>query len=321
MGNILIQELEQQLKDRPVLWAFLQPLLEFLTLPNLVEVNVNKPGELRLESATEGVKFVKTKYLDFRYWVNLCHILANGNGSYFHPEKQPRVSVELPGGHRFEAMVGDAVKQKIAVSIRLKREIILTLEDFGLIGEKKDKLIAMIERGANIIVSGGTSSGKTTFLNCLLKYVPKDRRILSVEDTYELNVEHYDKANYLVSRNESNPTIGYPQMIDHLMRSRPDMIVCGELSMANALPILRMLNSGHAGFLCTAHADSPKSLIDAIRQNILMSGTDIPKTELEQLLNGLLDGIVQLHRTAQGKRRVTEIFYPKTGEPIPICQN
>ena len=229
--------------------------------------------------------------------------------------------MELPGGHRFEAMVGDAVKQKIAVSIRLKREIILTLEDFGLVGEKKDKLVAMIERGANIIVSGGTSSGKTTFLNCLLKYVPKDRRILSVEDTYELSIDHYDKANYLVSRNENNPTIGYPQMIDHLMRSRPDMIVCGELSMANALPILRMLNSGHAGFLCTAHADSPKSLIDAIRQNILMSGTDIPKSELEQLLYGLLDAIVQLHRTSSGKRQVTTIYYPKTDEYDPICQD
>ena len=198
---------------------------------------------------------------------------------------------------------------------------ILTLEDFGLVGEKKDKLVAMIERGANIIVSGGTSSGKTTFLNCLLKYVPKDRRILSVEDTYELSIDHYDKANYLVSRNENNPTIGYPQMIDHLMRSRPDMIVCGELSMANALPILRMLNSGHAGFLCTAHADSPKSLIDAIRQNILMSGTDIPKAELEQLLNGLLDAIVQLHRTAEGKRHVTEFFCPKTGKRIPVCRD
>ena len=317
----MIEELEQQLKERPILWAFLKPLLEFLTIPNLVEVNVNRPGELRLESATEGIKFINAKHLNFRYWLNLCHILANGNGSSFHPEKQPRVSVELPGGHRFEAMIGDAVKEKLAVSIRLKRQINLPLDGFGLTGEKKDKLIALIEHGANIIISGGTSSGKTTFLNCLLKYVPKERRILSVEDTYELNIEHYDKANYLVSRNESNPTIGYPQMIDHLMRSRPDMIVCGELSMANALPILRMLNSGHAGFLCTAHADSPKSLIDAIRQNILMSGTDIPKSELEQLLHGLLDAIVQLHRNFNGKRRVTEIYYPKTGEHVPVCQD
>jgi Flp pilus assembly CpaF family ATPase len=321
MATVLIQELEEQLKERPVLLAFLKPLFEYLTIRNLVEVNVNRPGELRLESATEGVRFVKVKHLDFKYWLNLCHILANGNGSFFHPEKQPRVSVELPGGHRFEAMVGDAVKQKISVSIRLKREIQLMLEDFGLKDEKKDNLISMIEKGANIIISGGTSSGKTTFLNCLLNYVPKDRRILSVEDTYELNIEHYDKSNYLVSRNENNPTIGYPQMIDHLMRSRPDMIVCGELSMANALPILRMLNSGHAGFLCTAHADSPTSLIDAIRQNILMSGTDIPKSELEQLLYGLLDAIVQLHRDFDGKRRVTEIFCPKTGKQELIYQD
>lgn len=307
----MIKELEQQLKERPVLWAFLKPLLEYLTIPDLVEVNVNKPGELRLESATQGTRFVKANHLNFRYWLNLCHILANGNGLYFHPEKQPKVSVYLPGGHRFEAMIGNPVKQKITISIRIARQIDLFLEDFEVFGEEKDKLIAMVEKGANIIISGGTSSGKTTFLNCLLKYVPKDRRILSVEDTYELKIEHYDTVNYLVSRNEDKPIIDYPKMIDHLMRSRPDMIVCGELSMANALPILRMLNSGHAGFLCTAHADSPKSLIDAIRQNILMSGTDIPKKELEELLYSLLDAIIQLHRASTGKRRVTEILFPK----------
>ena len=81
------------------------------------------------------------------------------------------------------------------------------------------------------MVSGGTSSGKTTFLNTLLSYIPRSKRILAVEDTYELNIGHYDKVNYIISRNEANPTINYPQIIDHLVRSRPDLIVCDEISV------------------------------------------------------------------------------------------
>ena len=317
---MLIEELEQQLKDRPVLLAFLKPLFQYLNIPDLVEVNANKPTELRLESATEGTKFVKAHELDFRYWLSLCHILANGNGLHFDPVKQPRVSVELPGGHRFEAMIGDAVKKKLSVSIRIKRHINLQLEDFGISGNVKNSLVSLIEHGSNIVISGGTSSGKTTFLNCLLKYVPKDKRILSVEDTYELDIQHHDKANYLVSRNEQNATIGYPQMIDHLVRSRPDMIVCGEVSVANAFPILRMLNSGHAGFMCTVHANTPDLALNAaIPQNVVMSGINIPN--LENLLYQLVDMVIQLHRTSSGKRQVTEILFPKSKNRESLCQH
>ena len=118
-----------------------------------------------------------------------------------------------------------------------------------LTGNLQQEIITMVHSGANIIISGGTSSGKTTFLNTLLQYVPEFKRILTVEDTYEINVKQRDQVNYIISRNESNPTINYSQIIDHLVRSRPDLIVCGEISVSNAFPILRMLNSGHSGLV------------------------------------------------------------------------
>jgi Flp pilus assembly CpaF family ATPase len=308
----------QDLKHRPILTAYIKPLLSYLNAPDLVEINVNQPKELRLESVIDGVKFIKVPELDFKYWLNLCHILANGNGLVFDPVTQPRVSVELPGGHRFEAMIGDSVKNKLSASIRLKRKNKLELDDFFLTGQLKNEMISMLQNGANIVISGGTSSGKTTFLNTLLRYVPQSKRILAVEHTYELNIQQYDKVNYIISRNETNPTVNYPQIIDHLVRSRPDLIVCGEISVTNAFPVLRMLNSGHSGFMCTVHANTPDlALSAAIPQNIVMSGIDI--LNIKELLYQLIDLTIQLHRMDSGKRKVTEVLFPKINRREILC--
>lgn len=310
--------LAQDLKHRPILRSYIDPLLIYLNDLDLVEINVNLPKELRLESITQGIKFIAVPALDFKYWLNLCHILANGNGLFFDPITQPRISVELPGGHRFEAMIGDSVKNKLSVSIRLKRSNNLKLDDFLLTGCLKQEIIAMLQSGANIVISGGTSSGKTTFLNTLLRLVSQSKRILAVEDTYELAIGQYDKVNYMVSRNESNPSVNYPQIIDHLVRSRPDLIVCGEISVANAFPVLRMLNTGHRGFMCTVHANTPElALSAAIPQNIVMSGNSIPN--IKELLYELVDLTIQLHRMDNGKRRVTEILFPKTNRRELLC--
>ncbi|MBN9344453.1 MAG: Flp pilus assembly complex ATPase component TadA, partial [Holosporales bacterium] len=173
------------------------------------------------------------------------------------------------------------------------------------------------EEGANILISGGTSSGKTTFMNMLLQSIPKDKRILILEDTRELNVPHENHVHYVVSRNEKNPTLDYPQMIDHLMRSRPDIILMGELSMANSYPILRLLNSGHAGFMCTLHANSCEAALSwAIPQNIAFSGHETKG--VKEFLYEAVDLVIQLHRNDQGKRYVGELLFPKTQQIIEV---
>jgi Flp pilus assembly CpaF family ATPase len=301
------------LYQKPVLKAFLKPLWPYLNIKNLVELNVNREKELRLEVANEKTRFVKAEELDLKYWKNLCHVLANGSGLAFDIEKQPRVSVELPGGHRFEAMVGNHSKKTISVSIRIKRNMELNIESFGLTGSTKEKIIRFVRNGANMVISGGTSSGKTTFLNTLVRYIPAETRILTVEDTYELDIPHHDQINYVVSRNETTPTIGYSQMIDHLVRSRPDVIIAGEVSVSNSFPIIRMLNSGHSGFMCTVHANTPElALGSAIPQNIVMAGIQVPN--IEKILYELIDVVIQLHRNKEGERVVTDILYPKLKE-------
>lgn len=300
-----------------LLEAWLSELAPYLQDDNLVECSVIKAGELNLEIADKGYKTITTPKLDLSYWENLCHVLANHWGLSFDPITQPRLSVMLPGGHRFEAMVGSNVESKLSISIRMRRHLNLSFADYGLNQEYEQMIVSLIKEGANILISGGTSSGKTTFMNCLLSYIPEDKRILVLEDTRELNILHENHVHYVVSRNEKNPTLDYPQMIDHLMRSRPDIILMGELSIANAYPILRLLNSGHAGFMCTLHANScDAALTWAIPQNIAFSGHEAKG--VKEFLYEAVDLVIQLHRNDLGQRHVSELLLPKKNKTIKI---
>jgi Flp pilus assembly CpaF family ATPase len=305
------------LTDNAALHTLLIPLWPLLETENLVELSVNKPSEVGLEIVGSGYQFQKVERLDYAYWILLCHVLANQNGVVFNPQHKPRVSTALPGGHRFEAMVGKNVEHLLSISIRIKRVISIVLEHFGLKDALKERIIDLVQTGANMVISGGTSSGKTTFLNQLIAYIPEHTRILTVEDTRELEVPHLNRKHYIVSRNEANPAIGYSEMIDHLMRSRPDVIIAGEVSVSNAFPIVRLFNSGHSGFMCTVHANSPElALRAAIPQNIRLAGLD--SVGVCDLLYQTVDIVLQLHRQPNGQRQVTEILFPKTKEKILI---
>lgn len=301
----------------PLLGAWLSELDPYIQDENLIECSVIREGGLSLEIAGKGYKHILTPKLDLKYWENLCHVLANHWGLSFDPITQPRLSVMLPGGHRFEAMVGSNVESKLSISIRMRRYLNLSFSDYGLNSFHEQMIISLIIEGANILISGGTSSGKTTFMNCLLSSIPQDKRILVLEDTRELNIPQENHVHYVVSRNEKHPTLDYPQMIDHLMRSRPDIILMGELSIANSFPILRLLNSGHAGFMCTLHANSCDAALSwAIPQNIAFSGHEAKG--VKEFLYEAVDLVIQLHRNDLGQRHVSEMLLPKKNKTIKV---
>ena len=206
-----------------VIKAKLKPLEGLLSLPDLVEISTMRAGEVALEMTRTGYVFKEMPDLTLDYWTKLCYVLGNKDGVVFDPVNQPRISTRLPGGHRFEAMIGKSVESGVSVSIRLNRKVPVSFEDFGVSKDLKEEIINAVEEGQAIIISGGTSSGKTTFLNLLIQHIPLHKRILTVEDTRELELPHRNCVSYIVSRNEKNPTIDWPQVIDHLMRSRPDI--------------------------------------------------------------------------------------------------
>jgi Flp pilus assembly CpaF family ATPase len=305
----------------PTLATLMTPLNQLLNTKDLVELSVFEAGKVGLEVAGQGYAFIETPHLNTRYWHLLCHALANQQGLVFAPPQQPFLSVALPGGHRFQAKMGQGVESRLDISIRLLRPVDIPLEKFGLIGDLQDKILNLIKGGANIIVSGGTSSGKTTFLRQLLKQIPQDKRILTLEDTRELFMPgHPHIIHHLVPRNEGRNHELYGREIDHMMRSRPDVIILGEVSVGNAFPILRLLNSGHAGFMTTIHANTPElALTAAIPQNIRLSGQE--DRGVVDVLMATVDLIIQLHKVGLKDRLITEVFFPKAQQTIQLEGN
>lgn len=293
------------------------PLEKLLSRPDLIELSVIGDGKIGFEYAGLGYVFENHPNLGQAYWTRLCKAFANSKGLIFDPPTDCFLSLALPRGHRFQAKMGKGVDSELDVSIRLFRDIDLPLEAFGLCGALKDEVIGLVKNGVNCVISGGTSSGKTTFLRQLLKYIPQDKRILTLEDTREIFLPtHEHIVHHVVARNgtSSQKMSAYADEIDHMMRSRPDIIVLGEISTSNSLPILRFLNSGHAGFFTTVHANSPDlALGAAIPQNVRLSGQD--DTGVEDVLRSTVDMVIQLNKH-DNKRSVTEILFPKEDRKI-----
>ena len=304
--------------------SFLTPILEplqvFLEIENLMELSILKEKEVALEIEGKGYIFREAKALDYTYLKNLCHILANMNNLIFDPEKAPILSTRIPDlrngkFHRFEAMICGEGEDGISVSIRLNRDIKKTLEDFGLQGTLLEKMRSFVNSGHSILISGGTSSGKTTLLNLLGQLIPLHKRILTVEDTRELNLPHKNWKAYVVPRNQTNGTLTYQTIIDHFMRSRPDVVMTGEASLLNSPSILRLLNTGHKGFMCTIHANSPELAVEeAFGQNLQLGGS--PVIEVASFLRRVIDLVIQVEHVGVNHRKITRMWLPKRDEFI-----
>ncbi len=292
--------------------TLLSPLEPFLRIENLKEISVLREKEIGLEIEHKGYVFVEVGALDYRYWKNVCHVLANMNGIIFSPEKNPILSTTLQDPetghrHRFEAMLGPFVDRGISISIRLYREHIKTFEDFSVKEAMKEKICDFVRSQKSILISGGTSSGKTTFLNLLGQEIPFSKRILTVEDTRELKLPHKNWKSYCVPRNDVSGSLTYQTIIDHFIRSRPDVILTGEVSIRNSFPILRLLNTGHRGFMCTIHANSPELALEkAFDQNLSLSGYHIENTS--DFLKKAIDLIIQIESEGTDQKRIQSIW-------------
>lgn len=299
----------------------LKPLTSLFQRPSLMEISVTANQTIGFEYLFTGYEFETHEHLDIGYWRRLCKVLSNVNGVPFDPVNHSIVSVALPQKHRFQAKMGHGVESGVDVSIRIFQNKAVPLSAFGLSSQEIKEIQTYVERGMNCLVSGGTSSGKTTFLRSLLQYIPSQQRILTLEDTREVYLtDHKHVVHHVVPRNgdAQAQSQAYRKEIDHLMRSRPDVIVLGEVSTTNAFPVLRFMNTGHAGFYSTVHANTAKlALTSAIPQNITLSGHSSESSggatsgAISEALHDKLDMVIQINKTPKG-RRVTEIYLPKT---------
>ncbi|MBP3346110.1 MAG: Flp pilus assembly complex ATPase component TadA [Alphaproteobacteria bacterium] len=317
-----------------VLESVLRPLSYWYTQDNIEEVAINRSKQiwlrLRGKRAYPWVMY-KDEKLTKEYLTDLLYIIANTYELPFDPVSgTPVVYAAIPGEHRFSAIAGRNIMYDdedltggIALTIRVHSEdVAWGLKDYGLAqGEKLHKinplkdikdpedpyerLLISIKRGDHILVSGATSTGKTTFLNNLLKILDIHKRILTIEDTRELMVPHPNRVHLVLSRTAQTNELTYAKVIDLVVRFTPDAIIGGEISTGNAGAIWELMGSGHDNCLATIHAESSEAAYAAFADRILHSYPTMDRKKIIEEMRQKLR-VVQINRDGN-LRAVTEV--------------
>jgi type IV secretion system protein VirB11 len=176
-------------------------------------------------------------------------------------------------------------------------------------GRTAEFLRLAIRSRKNIIVSGGTSTGKTTFLNALLKEVPLEERLILIEDTPEIQMDHPNGLGLLAVRGtQGEAQVTTDDLVQASLRMRPDRIILGELRGPEAASFLRAVNTGHPGSITTVHADSPRGAVDQLSLLVLQAGLNLGRAEIAEYVRGIVDVFVQLSRR-EGRRSVSQITF------------
>ncbi len=317
-----------------VLESALRPLSYWYTQDNVEEVAVDHPGSiwlrLRGKRAYPWVEQIDPK-LTREYLNNILYIIANSYDYSFEPtEGTPVVYATLPGGHRFTGISGrnvmydnDDLTGGVALAIRVyKEDVGIEFKDFNLEqGERLrplsklanvedpddpyDRLLLSIRKGEHILISGGTATGKTTFLNNMIKLVDEHKRILTIEDTRELIVPHKNRVHIVLPRTDQTNGFTYPRVIDLVVRFTPDAIIGGEISTSNASAIWELMGSGHENCFATIHAENPEEAYKAFVARIMRT---TPTIDRDKTLREMRDKlrVVQINRNGN-IRAVTAI--------------
>lgn len=319
----------------------LRKLSVYYERDGIEEVVINQPGEVWTKMRRHDWEAHEAPEIDYIYMKRVCSVLANINGALFSENDLPVVSCELPGApFRFQAIIGPNVRYElqdrkgVAVAIRaltadtsidfssygLQKGAVLPGAksgglDFGMTDDHIEMIMDVIRRHESIVISGATSTGKTTFTNKVIDLLPENHRLITVEDARELTVPHKNRVHLMVPRNRSANAVDYGTIIDSLMRLTPDWIICGELSIDNAQPIYATMGKGHP-VITTVHAGSPDEAVSAFARNMsLSSGNAAPLSgdDLIRSIRAQIGCIIQLERR-DGMRQVVDIVFPSREE-------
>ena len=317
--------------------SYLAPLTGMLARPDVTDIYVNRPGELWVETIGGEIERHDAPKLDEATLERLARQIAAIAHQGISRE-HPLLSATLPDGARVQVVAPPATRGPLALAIRKHVSPDLTLGDYVAAGafaetrgrdsaehaEIDDALAAQLKAGdiagmlaaavrarKNIVVAGGTSTGKTTFLNALLREIPAEERLILIEDTPELYVRHENAVGLLAARGMlGEAQVNGNDLLAASLRMRPDRIILGELRGEEAFAFLRAINTGHPGSMTTVHADSPARAIEQIVLLTLQAGTQLSRDDVRHYIKSTVDIFVQLTRVA-GRRRVAEVvFHP-----------
>ncbi|RWE03107.1 P-type DNA transfer ATPase VirB11 [Mesorhizobium sp.] len=321
------------------LYRALAPLKRFLDDEEVVEISVNRPGEVYVERlGADQMEHHRLSELTSAEIVNIGERVA-ATTNQFVSASNPLLSAALPSGERIQIVLPPAAPDGGALSIRKHRVSELTLEDYrdsgalesvavsrqgmndtdrclaGLLGE--DDILgfihAAIKNRVSMLISGGTSTGKTTFLNACLRAVHQHERIITLEDTRELTPTQPNTVHLVASRGEQGTAqVTLQSLLEASLRMRPDRIFVGEVRGMEAFAFLRAINTGHPGSMSTVHADTPLGAYEQLAMMVMQSGLSsaYPKADLISYIRSVIPIVVQLRREG-GRRGVSEILFAR----------
>jgi pilus assembly protein CpaF len=287
------------------------PLERLLADPSISEIMVNGAHDIWIER--QGLLSPTT--LRFTDASHLRRIITKMVGQVGRriDESSPLVDARLPDGSRVNAIIPPLSLSGPLLTIRKFRQDRFDIEELvqlGTLGEESaDFLGRCIEAELNVLISGGTGSGKTTFLNALSAAIPERDRIVTIEDAAELRLaqRHVLRLEARPKNIEGEGEITIRDLVRNALRMRPDRIIVGEVRGAEALDMLQAMNTGHEGSLSTVHANSPRDALSRLETMVLMAGYELPLRAIRQHVSSALDLIVHLDRLDDGSRRVVEI--------------
>lgn len=274
------------------------------------ELVINRPFEIMVDKG-DVWEIIEDKKLTYELLESFLIELATRRNQRFD-EKHCHLSCELPAPflrYRVQAQHRSSLfNSDIAICIRIPSKHRFKLEDFILSdkciqqGWTYEKIKDLIRNKKNVLVSGGTGSGKTSFLNSLMGEINQSERVVTIEDSQELYIENKNKTQLAVPKEESE-IYSYQTAINNAMRLRPDRLFLGEIDIRNTFTFLRVNNTGHAGNLSTLHANNPEDAIKAIITNIILGGglQNPDNNMLKELIITAVDYIIQIQRQKSGR--------------------
>jgi type IV secretion system protein VirB11 len=283
----------------------LEPLREFLDNPNFKEIAITKPYHLNIEMISGKWITKENKKLSLTYLYGLSRLLAVNEGKKFN-EEESILSATIDGKHRVNVVYGKQTNHDISITIRLKRNASFELSNFEISKDDQERLKELVKQKKNILISGGTGTGKTTLLNALTKFIPLEERIITIENAREIEIEHqnHDALTYLADDSEK-----IAKLLNATLRMRPDRIIIGELRNENSYLFLRAANTGHEGTLSTIHANTPKGAVDALIHNIKStSKSSHDEQRLREEIEKNIHAVVQLKREYLNDKMIVKAY-------------
>lgn len=315
--------------------SFLYPLEEYFQRDGVTEVIINKPCEIWVEQYGDSKPY-QIPLLDMKHLRGMASLIAQSTEQMID-EEHPVLSATLPNGYRVQIVIPPACESgQIAYSIRKPSPLKWTLEDYEkmhcfdncaidasenindrilyeLLLQKrlKEFLMYAVIFKKNMICSGGTSTGKTTFTNAVLRAIPVNERLITIEDAREIDLsKHKNRVHLLCSKGgQGRAHVTAQDLVEVCLRMRPERIIVGELRGVEAFSFLRAINTGHPGSISTLHADTPAMAKEQLKLMVMQAGLGMPPDEVKGYINEVIEIIVQLKRGEHGVRFVSEIYY------------